>query len=63
MKKMKRLHKGHRAVLFARGITEINLSFINKEVERLGYRTVGEYLNDLIDLQRQEAIKDRRSAG
>jgi len=63
MTKVPKKDKKATDILFARGVTEENIKFIKGEVDRLGYSSVGDYLNALFDLQREEIGKKRRKSG
>ena len=43
-------------VMFIRGITNENIKFFKAEVVRLGYASMGEYMNELARTLRQEII-------
>lgn len=46
--------------LYVRGITKENIKFFKSEYERLGYATLGDYLNELARTLREELINAGR---
>lgn len=54
--KVKKRDQIETSTLYARGVTIENLKFLKSEYKRLGYETLGEYINELARTLRKEII-------